>query len=76
MDRWIADLGCCLLQVDTANVLGNVTRLKGELPARTSHIMRNVSWGQGMSTTVFPSSFHCGSHESQACPDDVRSGGV
>ncbi|XP_041526438.1 prominin-2-like isoform X2 [Microtus oregoni] len=31
------------LQVDTANVLGNVTRLKGELPALTSHIVRNAS---------------------------------
>ncbi|KAK7806352.1 hypothetical protein U0070_020204 [Myodes glareolus] len=31
------------LQVDTSNVLGNITRLKGELPARTSHIMRNAS---------------------------------
>lgn len=56
MDRWMADLDCCLLQVDTTNVLGNVTRLKGELPAWTSHIVRNVSWGQGVSTTGFPSS--------------------
>ncbi|KAM7327379.1 hypothetical protein ACRRTK_013746 [Alexandromys fortis] len=31
------------LQVDTTNVLGNVTRLKGELPAWTSHIVRNAS---------------------------------
>lgn len=56
MDRWMADLGYCLPQVDTSNVLGNITRLKGELPAQTSHIMRNVSCGQGVSTTGFPSS--------------------
>lgn len=46
MDRWVADLGYCLLQVDTSEVLANVSRLKGELPAQTNIIIRNVSWGQ------------------------------
>ncbi|CAH6787912.1 Prom2 [Phodopus roborovskii] len=31
------------LQEDTSDVLGNVTHLKGELPAQTSYIMRNAS---------------------------------
>ncbi|XP_040850001.1 prominin-2 isoform X1 [Ochotona curzoniae] len=31
------------LQVSVAEVLSNITRLKAELPARTNHILRNVS---------------------------------
>lgn len=35
--------GSPLFQLETSNVLGNVTFLKGELPAVAGHIMKNVS---------------------------------